>query len=220
VDLIVVQARSGSRRLPGKVLADLEGAPLLARLLRRLHGSTCFAGTLVATTTRVEDDAVAALAEREGAHVFRGAEEDVLGRFCEAAASHDAHLLARVSADSPFLDAATVDLVGVAAGAADLVQNHRGRGWPHGTAVEVFDRDTLERIAGAATDARFREHVTLYAYEHPDEFTTYWVPPPTGCQAPDADLVVDTPEDLERARRIQAEVAADAPLADVVAVAR
>ena len=212
----------GSSRLPGKVLADLDGTPLLVRLVRRLRGAQLLPEVVVATTDLPQDDVVAGAIAAEDVHVFRGDPLDVLGRFCAVAEAFDIQLIARVSADSPFLDAATVDLVASAYDGAgvDIVQSHREPGWPVGTAVEVFERACLARLDLTAREARHREHVTLYAYEHPDAFTTRWVPPPEDCRGEDLSIVVDVPEDLVRARRLQERVPGDAPLGAVVAAAR
>lgn len=212
----------GSSRLPGKVLADLDGTPLLVRLVRRLRGARFLPEVVVATTDLPQDDVVADAAVAAGAHVFRGHPLDVLGRFCAVAEAFDARLIARVSADSPFLDAATVDLVAAAyqGSGVDIAQSHREPGWPVGTAVEVFERACLDRLDATAREARDREHVTIYAYEHPDAFTTRWVPPPDDCRGEGISIVVDVPEDLIRARRLQERVAVDAPLGVVLAAAR
>ena len=212
----------GSSRLPGKVLADLDGTPLLVRLVRRLRGARLLPDVVVATTDLPQDDVVADAVASEGVHVFRGDPLDVLGRFCAVAETFDARLIARVSADSPFLDAVTVDLVASAYDGAgvDIVQSHREPGWPVGTAVEVFERACLDRLDVVARGARDREHVTIYAYEHPEAFTTRWVPPPEECRGEDLSIVVDVPEDLVRARMVQERVAGDASLGTVVAAAR
>jgi spore coat polysaccharide biosynthesis protein SpsF len=186
-----------------------------------LRSSTISPTVVVATTELAQDDIVADLAADSGALVFRGPETDVLSRFVQAAARFDVDVLARVSADSPFLDGASIDAVMTTYDGAnpDLAHNHRLPGWPHGTAVEVLSRECLERIDRSTADPRLREHVTLYAYEHPDEFTFAWTPPPAGVRAPDLNLVLDTPDDLVAVRALSERVCSpDASLAEIVAV--
>jgi spore coat polysaccharide biosynthesis protein SpsF len=217
--LVVIQARTGSERLPGKVLADLCGRPLLDRLVERLSMSKTTVGIVVATTTEAADDPVQALAEARGAQVVRGHPTDVLARFVSVLDTTRAASIVRISADSPFIDAATVDAVvsDFDRGGADLVQNHRAPGWPIGTAVEVFGAECLRRIDAEADDPGIREHVTLHAYDHPERFATRYVPAPPELAAPDLRLCVDTAEDLERARRIYAAFGGqDVALAEVV----
>jgi spore coat polysaccharide biosynthesis protein SpsF (cytidylyltransferase family) len=219
--LVVVQARIGSERLPGKVLADLGGRPVLAWLLDRVGQSRTTAGIVVATADGSADDPVAALAEAWGAQVVRGHSTDVLARFISVLDATAAASIVRISADSPFLDAATVDTIvaDFERGGADLVQNHRRPGWPVGTAVEVITAECLRLIDAATDDPRLREHVTLHAYEHPDDFEIRHVRAPPELEAPELRLCVDTAEDLEHARRISAsfEPNREFALADVVA---
>jgi spore coat polysaccharide biosynthesis protein SpsF len=219
--LVVVQARTDSQRLPGKVLTDLGGRPLLARLLDRLGHSRTTKGIVVATTSDPDDDAVAELSIARGAEVVRGHPTDVLARFVSVLSETGADVIVRISADSPFLDATALDLVvaDFQRGGAELVENHRAPGWPIGTAVEVFTPECLRRIDAEAKDPSVREHVTLHAYEHADRFGIRHVPAPAGLRAPALRLCVDTAEDLEQARRIYAafEPQDDFELVDVVA---
>jgi spore coat polysaccharide biosynthesis protein SpsF len=195
----------GSNRLPGKVLADIGGRPLLALLLERVTEARTIAGVAVATTTDAADDPVAALCEDLGVTVVRGHPTDVLDRFAQAARGLSAGAIARISADSPLIDAPTVDAVvaAYAEGSPDIAQNHRPQDWPFGTAVEVVSRDCLDRLDAEVSDPRLREHVTLYAYESPDAaFQILHVPPPPELGTGEVNVCVDTPEDLERVRAL------------------
>jgi spore coat polysaccharide biosynthesis protein SpsF len=185
------------------VLADLCGQPLLAWLVERLRPSRFAADLVVATTTDPDDDEVAELCEDLGARVFRGHPTDVLARYSAAAEELRPDAVVRISGDSPFIDATTLDLVvdDFLGGGADLVENHRRPGWPAGTAVEAMTVDALQRMADGAHEQRHREHVTMYGYETPG-FVTRHVPPPPDARAPDLRIYVDTAEDLEHARAI------------------
>jgi spore coat polysaccharide biosynthesis protein SpsF len=202
--LVVVQARMGSSKLPGKVLADLCGRPVLTWLLERLRGAELVSGIVVATTITEGDDAIVRLCSELGVPVHRGPVDDVLRRFCDAATANGAEAIARVSADSPLLHRSVVDAVSRAylASNADIVQNHRPADWPVGTAVEVLSTQTLFRLDLAARSSSDREHVTIYAYEHPEEFTHQHVTAPPALHAPSLRLCIDTPDDLERVRSI------------------
>jgi len=107
----IVQARMTSTRLPGKVLADLAGRPMLEQQLRRLALARTVDEVMVATTDNATDDPVCALVERLGMAVFRGSEHDVLARFVGAARQGRADVVVRVTADCPLLDPALVDAV-------------------------------------------------------------------------------------------------------------
>ncbi len=219
--VVIVQARMGSSRLPGKVLADLCGQPVLGWLLDRVRRSVEAQGAMVATTTAPEDDPVEELAANLGVACFRGHPTDVLARFAGASKQAKADSIARISGDSPLIDAQTVDAVieDFRRGGADLVENHREVGWPMGTAVEVMSRGCLERLDRETADPVHREHVTLYAYENGSGVRTRHVPPPEALRAPELRLCVDTAGDLERVRGICARFAPrrDFSVAEIVA---
>lgn len=198
----IVQARVSSSRFPGKVLADVEGAPLLARLLRRLlHSRECGA-VAVATSTAPEDDAVAAIAASEGVASVRGPLDDVLERYRLAAERLDADIVVRVTGDCPLLDPALVDAVvrrfretGV-----DYASNIHPPTFPDGLDVEVVSRAALERAAREARRPSEREHVTLYIAEREDIFSHTSV---TGDPNRSAmRWTVDHPEDLAFVRAV------------------
>ena len=201
---MIVQARMGSKRLPGKVLADLCGAPMLRWLLERVGRARRAGGVVVATTSEASDDPVADLCRTVGVECFRGHATDVLERVTGAARWVGAETVVRVSGDSPFLDGAPVDAVieALGGGEVEVAENHRVRGWPIGTAAEALTRQTLEKIADEAREPRHREHVTLYAYEEDAGLAIKHVPPPHELEAPELRLCVDTVADLDRARRL------------------
>jgi spore coat polysaccharide biosynthesis protein SpsF len=176
----VVQARTGSTRLPAKVLLQVQGDTLLGHQLDRLARATRAAACIVATTAKTADDAVEAEARRHGTAVFRGSEDDVLSRYLGAARAFDVDPVVRVTADCPLIDPQVVDaaiarFADLAAGGAavDVVTNGRPghRTYPRGLDVEVVARRALEaadaRLGPAAPE---REHVTQYLYRHPEEF--------------------------------------------------
>jgi spore coat polysaccharide biosynthesis protein SpsF len=172
--VIIVQARMTSTRLPGKVLADLGGRPLLAQMLRRLMRCRRADEVVVATTTNAPDDAVVEVAGVEGARWFRGEEHDVLSRYLGAAREARADVIVRVTADCPLIDPEQVDRVIVAletdAGGADYAANVVERTFPRGLDAEALYRDTLQRIDRLAHSAAAREHVTHLVRERRDLF--------------------------------------------------
>lgn len=199
----IIQARTTSTRLPAKVLADLEGAPMLERQILRLRRATTLSEITIATTTNDTDVPVVALASRLGLRVFRGSEPDVLDRFSGAAAAFDADVIVRVTADCPLIDGLVLDRVVMARreAAADYASNVLHRTYPRGLDVEVFTRAALERCHRVATSTAAREHVTWFIHrERPDLFRTVGVTAPTD----DSDLrwTVDTPEDMAMVRSV------------------
>lgn len=200
----VVQARTGSTRLPGKVLRDLRGQPLLAYVLDRLERALRLDALVVATSTEPADDAVAELCARRGVACFRGSEHDVAGRYLGAAAAHGLDAVVRISGDSPLLDQALVDrAVALYAEAdADLVTNVAPRTFPPGESVEVVRAGALRAAHAAMRDPEDHEHVTRYLYAHPERFriASFAAARDYGALR----LVVDTPDDLARVEAILA----------------
>lgn len=203
--LAVVQARTSSSRLPGKVLAEVEGEPMLAMLLARVHAARRLERVVVATSTRPDDDPVADLAARLGTEVHRGSLEDVLGRVAAAAAGHRGPVV-RLTGDCPLLDPAVIDaVVDQLEDAPDAVYASNvepRRTFPHGLDVEAVRADTLAELDRDVTDAQLREHVTLAARRAPDRYPAVGVT----CDEDLSELrwTVDLPSDLEFVRQVAA----------------
>ncbi len=199
----MVQARTGSSRLPGKVLLPLGDRPMLAFMLARLEALQVDE-LVVATSTEASDDAVAELAEAAGLPVVRGSETDVLARFIAAVDAHPAATIVRLTADCPFMDPEIVHqaLAVHATSDAAYTSNTLVRTYPDGLDVEVVAAAALRVAAAESVDPVEHEHVTPFVYRRPERFTLR--------AALGRDLLgderwtVDTAGDLERARAIVA----------------
>lgn len=208
----VIQARMGSTRLPGKVLEPLGSRSVLAWVVRAAREASEVDEVVVATTTSVEDDAVALEAQRLGAVVVRGSEQDVLSRFLLAVKSFSCDAVVRLTSDCPMLDPAVIDaVVGVwrADPMCDYVSSVLVRTLPHGMDVELASVAALHRADAIAVD-HHRVHVTSAIYTAPSAFDVRGL-----LYAPDAHdlrITVDTPEDLAAIRalvRLRGEATAD-----------
>lgn len=199
---IIVQARMGSTRLPGKVLAHVQGQTLLAILLERLARVATPHRTVVATTSEAEDDAIESESRRLGVAVHRGSAEDVLARYRDAAAEVGAAEIVRITADCPLIDPAIVDRVvaELRTFGGDYASNTLERTFPRGLDVEAFTRAALESAHVKAQQPFEREHVTPFIYQHPDQFRLQNVANDfaEGMER----WTVDTPEDLKLVTRI------------------
>lgn len=202
----ILQARMGSTRFPGKVLADIGGRPMLGRMADRLERARTLAAIAVATTTDAEDDAVARYCDGRGLTCVRGHPTDVLDRFRLAAEQLSAEVIVRLTGDCPVIDPGLVDecvrTFLESEPPADLVLNRLpwSRTYPIGLDTEVLSREVLETAWREATQPHQREHVVPYVYESLDRFRMIHL------QA-EADYgryrwTVDTPEDLEVIRRV------------------
>ncbi len=192
---IIIQARTSSTRLPGKVLKRLAGKEVLWHVIDRCRRAKAKT-VIVATSTRDDDTQIAKHCQQWQVPVVRGDIDDVLSRFVLAANYHPAESYIRITADCPLVDPAVIDLVGAALGGADYASNVLERTIPHGLDVEAFTHQALMRAAREADSHRYREHVTLIMRENPSNtFTTTSVPMPTALQRPDLRLTLDTLED-------------------------
>jgi len=213
---IVLQARMGSTRLPGKVLALLGGRTVLAHCIERLRVRSALP-IIVATTTQAEDDVVAREATRLAAGVVRGPADDVLGRYAMAVRMYGLEDLVRATADNPAvdLDAAQRTLALLHRAGVDHVVE---RGLPVGAAVEAVSAKALLLADEVATEPYDREHVTPLIRRDP-RFRALVAIAPGRVRAPKLRLTIDTPEDLDFVRRVFAavDVVDPAPLAAIIA---
>ncbi|EJC82694.1 glutamate-1-semialdehyde aminotransferase [Rhizobium leguminosarum bv. trifolii WSM2297] len=163
----VVQARMGSSRLPGKVLREISGQPLISVLMKRMAQSLRLHELVVAIPEGPADDVLARFLDANGYKVFRGSEGDVLKRYFDAAKEHQADVVVRVTGDCPFIDPAVLDTVidTFVSCAADYASNIAPPTFPDGLDVEVFGFSALQRAHLEATELAHREHVTPYLRE-------------------------------------------------------
>lgn len=169
----IIQARTGSTRLPGKILKPILGEPMLARMLERVEQAKKLDAFVLATTDKPEDDATAILAASAGVRVCRGSESDVLDRFYTAAKDAEAETVVRMTGDCPLMDPEVIDLVVThfedAKGAIDYCGTPSN--YPEGLDIEVFTFAALEEAVREAKLPSEREHVTPYIKNHPERFT-------------------------------------------------
>jgi len=220
----VVQARMGSSRLPGKVMAEIAGTPLIGHVLTRAAKARHVGATWLACSDRPADDPLATYAAGLGFPVFRGDEDNVLSRYAAVAAATQAEIVVRITGDCPMIDPEVIDAViaRFAEGGVDYASNALERSFPDGLDVEVFSRAALDRADKEATLPFLRAHVTPYIHgrlkdrlpwggfqiatlRHPVDFSHLrWT--------------VDEPNDLEFMRRLLPKLPADFRWQDAVGV--
>lgn len=195
--VMLIQARMGATRFPGKPLKEIMGRPMLSYQLERLRRVKRVDEIVLATTTHPRDDCLVAFCEKEKIPYFRGSEDDVLDRFLQAAREHRAQILVRITGDCPLSDPNLIDQVieFFLKGGYDYVTNSPNCNFPRGVDVEVFSMSSFEKLNGLAKLTEEHEHVTPYYYRHPEIFKLgKWIHP--------VDLshyrwTVDTPEDFQ-----------------------
>ena len=169
---LVIFARMGSSRLPGKMLLSIGGRPLLGRVIDRAR---CVRGErqiVVATSNQVEDDVIERFARAEGVEVFRGSLADVAGRALACCEAHGFDRFARICGDRPFLSWELIhDLIEMAEqDDLDLASNVVEKTYPSGTTTEVVATRALRRVLERTSDPQDREHLTHYIYANPKAF--------------------------------------------------
>ncbi len=169
---IIIQARIGSSRLPGKVLERVARKPILQYVVERVARCRGAGVAVVATSTEAADDPIAKFCEKQNVACFRGPLEDVAERFRRTLEAYPCDAFVRVNADSPLLDPHIVDR-GIdlfRRGGLDLVTNTFPRTYPSGQSVEVVNAETFRRACEQMRDPEDREHVTRYFYRNADAF--------------------------------------------------
>ena len=176
----IIQARTNSTRLPGKVLKDLGGRSVLAHVIDRVAAAAGLDEVVIATTSAEPDGLIVCEAERHGAKAFRGSEHDVLGRYFMAATANSADVIVRVTADCPLFDSRLLtqmltkfSTLRTGPRPIDYMSNTLTRTYPRGLDTEIFTFAALRRAHREANLPHEREHVTPYLYHNPTIFALH-----------------------------------------------
>jgi spore coat polysaccharide biosynthesis protein SpsF len=202
----IIQARMASSRLPGKVLQDIGGEPMLVRVVERVRRASLVHDVGVATTTDPADDPVADLCLARGYPLWRGSQFDVLDRYYRAAVQFGADVIVRVTADCPVIDPEVIDhtIKAFFEAGVDFAANRLPPPWkrtfPIGLDTEVVSLSALERAWKEAVEKHQREHVMPYFYDEEGRFRIRVID--TQPDYGSLRWTVDTPEDLELLRLI------------------
>ena len=199
----------GSSRFPGKMMQLINGKPVIDWVLQRTCGARKLTKVILATTDKSIDDPLVYSAEKFGVSVFRGSEEDVLGRFKAAVKNVTCDIIVRICGDRPLVDPNLIDeaIEFYRLSHCDLCFNHiseKKEYWPRGFGVEVFSTDLLYWLDENAHGPDHREHVTLYLWENRHKFKIIPLSCPNSINLgiPDIRFDLDWPEDLQRIRLI------------------
>lgn len=171
---VIIQARMGSTRLPGKIMKEILGKPLLIHILERVERMETKDRIIIATTTLKEDDTIAETVKDSDKtmDIFRGSSQDVLDRYYRAAIYYEVDTIVRITSDDPLIDPKVSDMVveTFLKNCCDYCCNNMPRTYPLGLDTEVFSFESLERTWKEAHTPHEREHVTPYMRENPDIF--------------------------------------------------
>ncbi|MEK8196576.1 glycosyltransferase family protein [Lysinibacillus sp. FSL M8-0134] len=195
--ITIIQARVGSTRLPGKVLKSLGNEDVLSYDIARCRAIKGVKEIIIATSTLPQDDAIVKWCEEHQVSYYRGSEEDVLDRYIQCAEAYEPDFVMRVTSDCPFVDYEMAsEMVALMEKEGKDIMLLDGD-LPRGLAVEIISFDALLRINEVGKEPRHREHVTYYAYEFKEQFTTVTYKVPINRQSPALRLTLDTEEDYK-----------------------
>lgn len=196
-----IQARLGSSRLPGKVLAPILGKPLIEYQIERIRRSKIINRVLIATTTNPQDDAIVELAQRLGCECFRGSEDDVIGRVLGSLNHFEIEVNAEFQGDNSIPDPQIIDQVlGYYLDHCDkfdYVTNSLKTTYPPGLEVSVYPRWVLADAEARIVEPLLREHVGIHIYQHPERYRVKNLEAPPEFRRPNLHLEVDTQEDFD-----------------------
>lgn len=205
--LCIVQARMGSERLPGKVMKELGGKPMIEHTLSRVAGSDTVDSVVLATSDKSSEQVMVDYLRRKGWAVFCGDEQNVLKRYVDCESVYGGDIIIRVTGDCPFIDPDIIDMTVkyFQINDYDYVRLDVPDSFIRGFDVEVFTREAMlrvyERTKQIEGDSPYKEHVTLYMYRHPEEFRVGYVKGSEKYQK-DYRLCVDTIEDYELVQNV------------------
>jgi spore coat polysaccharide biosynthesis protein SpsF len=200
--ILIIQARMGSSRLPGKILLPLGDTVVLDYVVKRCRAIRDVAEVIVATTNLDADQEVADWCAAHGVACFRGPEDDVLTRYVQCADLYKPDYVIRVTSDCPFIDydLGNIIMEHMKHAPSDLtvMEGEIARG----LYIELVSYPALKYIDKHGMESRHREHVTFYAYEYPEYFKSTTVQVPTSLRYPQLRVTLDTPDDYEMLRQI------------------
>ncbi len=205
---ILIQARTGSKRLPRKMLMNLGDHKLIEWVIFRTKKSKKATNVVLTTSNEKIDDELVDVALKFNIKIFRGSEEDVLGRFNEASNLYTSTNIVRVCADNPFIDYAEIDRLidFFNCNKCDLAFNHQDQmemGYADGFGAEILSKELLNKLNIITKgNSECREHLTQYIWDNPLKFKILGIKPPKELNFPNLKFDIDTKKDLIRIRNL------------------
>lgn len=195
----VIQARTGSRRFPRKILMKIYNKTILEHIVDFLKFSKHTDKIIIATSNMKEDDVIEEIAKQNGLDFFRGDENDVLSRYFYCAKKFNVDIIVRITADNPLIDPEIVDriIVEITSGEYDYVSNMINQTYPLGYLVEAMTFKTLSKIHDSKKDIESREHVTPSLRSNQGDFRIKNITAPKELDRHEWRLTLDYEEDLK-----------------------
>lgn len=209
----IIEARMGSTRLPEKTMKDVCGKPALLRVIERISSAKSVNAICVATSVNRDDNIIEKKCRDWNTPVFRGSEDDVLGRVLKASKFMKATVIVRAGADNVFVDPFVIDeLVEIyKSGNYDLVANNLKLTFPVGIFGHVLSKELLEEIEPKAQSEQERDDVDRYVWERPKKYQLFNLEATSDQWMPELRITLDHPEDLKLVRILYREIALNNP---------
>lgn len=199
---VIVSARMGSTRLPGKALLPLVEKPMILFLLERLKKSHLLQNLILATTTLPTDDILSSLVSSAGYLVFRGDPYNLVNRYLDASEHYKIDTIIRVTGDCPFIDGEVLDYCIERCSEEEFDLATTKSIFPVGIDCEIFSRENLINISKKKLGKEHQEHLTLYFYENREKYKLISITPPSFWQDDLHIYTVDTQKDYEKTKKI------------------
>lgn len=196
---IILQARMGSSRLPGKILKDFNGKTLLKHVDDRIMLLKHEATFVIATSDLSQDDAVEEFCRQNAIECFRGSESNVLKRYYDCAKAYRFHDIVRMTGDNPFPDIEELDHLITVHIQQELDFSENFSVLPIGVGMEIMSFEALEKSVQSASLEKHFEHADEYILDNLDSFSHATVQVSADKHYPDVRLTVDTTEDYKKA---------------------
>lgn len=205
---VVILSRYSSSRLPGKALKEIFGKKVLEYIIERVNQVFSLENIVLATSSESSDDPIASFAESNGVGLYRGSLDNVSRRFYEAAHEKGWEYAIRINGDNIFMDINLLKKVNELAITQkfDFISNVKGRTFPKGMSVEAVKMNHYESVLSLIeNDENYREHVTLYLYEHDEHKKYHYILNTDLPQVAGIQMALDTQEDFDRSQQIIAQ---------------
>jgi len=203
---VIIQARMGSTRLPGKVLRELdENETVLDILIKRLKLSKLVDKIIVATTPAKENKLIIQKVKNHNVSYIIGSEENVLERYSKAAKKFNIDIIIRITSDCPFIDPKILDdmVIFYKKNQYDYIRNvDKTTNFPRGFEIEIFSNNILEKVLSLAKTKPEKEHVTYFIYSHPEMFSLYSYNIETLKKFENLRLTIDEEADLKMCQQV------------------
>ena len=218
----IIQARMGSERLPGKMLLNLGENQIVEWVIKRSSQSQFISKLIMATTVNKIDDELIKKCKEFNLEFFRGSENDVLGRFYNAAKEFNADIVVRICADNPFIDPIEIDrlITFYVNNECDYSCNHQnklGSNYADGFGAEIFNMELLNFLNTNCENKEHREHVTLYLWDNQGKFKIKIFNAPKSLSFPNFIFDINNRMDFEKLSELVREgVKIDSEASDII----